>query len=195
MNWTDKEAFGVYGYSVDKKCLDSRLRGNDIWEKQMAIKWKLKAGRTWREKLEKDQPPKVVKVPSKMQKRFGTGTMLVPRPLDVDELIRKIPKGKLATTTQIGERLAKDCKADCACPMTTGIFIKIAAETAEEDLRNGKKKITPYWRVVKSDGSLNEKFPGGTSAQARRLRAEGHAISTGKTKSKVKEFKKALVKF
>ena len=108
----------------------------------MSIKWKLKAGRTWREKLEKDQEPKVVKVPAKMQKRFGTGTMLVPRPLDVDALMRKIPKGKLATTSQIGARLAKDCKADCACPMTTGIFIKIAAETAEEDLRNGKKRIT-----------------------------------------------------
>lgn len=160
----------------------------------MAVKWKLKAGRTWREKLEKDQPAKVVKVPAKMQKRFGTGTMLVPRPLDVDALIRKIPKGKLATTSQIGDRLARKSKADCACPMTTGIFIKIAAETAEEDLRNGKKRITPYWRVVKSDGSLNEKFPGGTSAQAKRLRTEGHGISAGKDKPRVKDFERYLVK-
>ena len=158
----------------------------------MTIKWKLKAGRSWREKLEKDQPPKVVKVPLKMQKRFGTGTMLVPRPMDVDVLMRKIPKGKLATTTQICDRLAKDCKADCACPMTTGIFIKIAAETAEEDLRNGKEKITPYWRVIKADGSLNEKFPGGTEAQAKRLGQEGHVISVGKPR--VKEFEKALAK-
>ena len=163
--------------------------------KKTKIKWKLKAGSTWRAKLEKDQPPKVVKVPPKMQKRFGTGTMLVPQPLDVDALIRKIPKGKLATISQIGDRLAKDCKADCACPMTTGIFIKIAAETAEEDLRNGKKRITPYWWVIKSDGQLNAKFPGGTAAQAKRLRAEGHAVSAGKAKSKVKEFEKALVKF
>ena len=161
----------------------------------MAIKWKLKAGTTWRAKLEKGQPAKVVKVPAKMQNRFGTGTMLVPRPLDVDALIRKIPKGKLATTGQIGERLAKDCKADCACPMTTGIFIKIAAETAEEDLRNGKKRITPYWRVIKSDGALNEKFPGGCNAQAKRLRQEGHVISAGKGKPKVEGFDRALVKF
>ena len=163
----------------------------------MAIKWKLKAGTTWREKLEKDQPAKVVAVPVKMQKRFGTGTMLVPRPLDVDGLIRKIPKGKLATTGQIGERLAKAAGADCACPMTTGIFIKIAAETAEEDLRKGKKRITPYWRVVKADGSLNEKFPGGVAEQAKRLRAEGHSIATGKGKKspKVRDFQTALVKF
>ena len=146
--------------------------------------------------LEKDQPPKVVRVPAKMQKRFGTGTMLVPRPLDVDALIRKIPKGKLATTGQIGQRLAKDCKADCACPMTTGIFIKIAAETAEEDLGNGKKRISPYWRVIKADGSINEKFPGGVKAQAKRLRAEGHVISASKGKAgpKVKDFAKSVAK-
>ena len=93
--------------------------------KKTQIKWTLKAGTSWRAKLEKDQPPKVVKIPPKMQKRFGTGTMLVPRPLDVDALIRKIPKGKLATTSQIGDRLAKDCKADCACPMTTGILSRL----------------------------------------------------------------------
>ena len=65
----------------------------------MSIKWKPKG--TWREKLEKEQEPKVVKVPPKMQKRFGTGTMLIPRPLDVDALIRKVRKGKLATQAQI----------------------------------------------------------------------------------------------
>ena len=162
--------------------------------KKTQIKWTLKAGTSWRAKLEKDQPPKVVKIPPKMQKRFGTGTMLVPRPLDVDALIRKIPKGKLATTSQIGDRLAKDCKADCACPMTTGIFVKIAAETAEEDLANGKKRITPYWRVIKSDGQLNEKLPGGTFAQAKRLRAEGHTISVGPSKPRVKDFAKSLAK-
>ena len=121
--------------------------------------------------------------------------MLVPRPLDVDALIRKIPKGKLATTGQIGERLAIDCKADCACPMTTGIFVKIAAETAEEDLRAGKKRIIPYWRVIKSNGKLNEKFPGGARAQAKRLREEGHVIQAAKGKAalRVKDFAKSLV--
>ena len=164
--------------------------------KKAKIKWKLKAGTTWREKLEKDQAAKVVAVPPKMQKRFGTGTMLVPRPLDVDALIRKIPKGKLATTGQIGEALARAAGADCACPMTTGIFVKIAAETAEEDLRRGKKRITPYWRVVKADGSLNEKFPGGVKEQARRLREEGHEILPlkGKKMPKFEELEKVLAK-
>lgn len=58
---------------------------------------KFKPRGTWREKLEKEQEPRVVDIPPKMQKRFGMGTMLIPTPLDVDALIRKVPKGKLVT--------------------------------------------------------------------------------------------------
>ncbi len=161
----------------------------------MSIKWKPKG--TWREKLEKEQEPKVVKVRPNMQKRFGTGTMLIPRPLDVDTLIRKVRKGKLATQAQIRERLAKEYKADTACPITTGIFVRIAAETAEEDFRLGKKSITPYWRVIKNDGGLNEKLPGGVRAQSERLKKEGYRIEPGKGKKppKVKDFEKHLVRF
>ncbi len=121
--------------------------------------------------------------------------MLIPRPLDVDALMRKVEKGKLVTVDQIRDRLAKDCLADFTCPLTTGIFLRIAAETAEEDLRRGEKQITPYWRVIKADGSLNEKFPGGVAAQTARLREEGHTIEPGKGKKppRVKDFQKALV--
>jgi hypothetical protein len=156
----------------------------------------LKTRTTWREKLEKEQEPKIVNIPPKMAKRFGTGRMLIPRPLDVDALIRKIKKGKLVTQDQIRKRLAKNFKADVTCPITTGIFVRIAAEAAEEDRRGGRKQITPYWRVIKADGSLNEKFPGGTNAQAAHLRKEGHNIQQGKGKNppKVKDFEKTLQK-
>lgn len=163
----------------------------------------MKTRKTWREKLEKDQGlPKVVTIPPKMQKRFGKGKMLIPRPLDVDALMRKVKKGKLVTQGQIRKRLAKDFKVNVACPITTGIFVRIAAEAAEEDLkkgkklRKGKKRITPYWRVVKPGGSLNEKFPGGARAQAARLRKEGFIIEKGKGKKplRVKDFDKYLQK-
>lgn len=156
----------------------------------------MKTRKTWREKLEKEQAPKIVKIPPKMVKRFGTGKMLIPRPLDVDALIRKVKKGKLVTQDQIRKKLARDFKVGVTCPITTGIFIRIAAEAAEEDLREEKKQITPYWRVLKADGSLNEKFPGGTKAQAARLKKEGHSIQPGKGKKppKVKDFEKSLQK-
>ena len=34
--------------------------------------------------------------------------MLIPKPLDVDALVRQIQRGKLATVDQIRERLARD---------------------------------------------------------------------------------------
>jgi len=109
--------------------------------------------------------------------------------------VRRVQTGKLVTVGQIRRRLAKDYGGDTACPLCTGIFLRIAAEAAEEDLTRGATEITPYWRVVKADGGLNEKFPGGVDAQAAHLREEGHTIEPGKGKQppKVKDFEKVLV--
>ncbi|RJQ28604.1 MAG: MGMT family protein [Peptococcaceae bacterium] len=155
---------------------------------------KLRSLTPCRDKLEKPVEPAVVDIPPKMAARFGPGRMLIPTPLLVDALIHKVQKGRLVTVRQIRERLAGDFKADVTCPLTTGIFIRIAAEAAEEDLRMGREEITPYWRVVRDDGSLNEKFPGGVEAQAARLKEEGYTIEPGKGKKppKVKDFEKHL---
>jgi len=156
---------------------------------------KLTSRRKWREKLEKQDHWKIVDIPPSMSKRLGTGRMLIPKPLDVDALIRKTKKGKLVTVSEIRARLARDNDVDTACPLTTGIFIRIASEAAEEDLRNGRKQVTPYWRVIREDGSLNEKFPGGVKAQSRRLKEEGHSIAPakGKRPPRVKDFEKSLM--
>ena len=146
--------------------------------------------KTWREKLEAKQERKIVDNPRK------EGTLLIPKPLDVDALMRKVEKGKLVTLDQIRGRLAEEHGADDTCPLCAGIFLRIAAEAAEEDLGRGVADITPYWRVLKGDGRLNEKFPGGVEAQAAHLEEEGHTIEPGKGKKppKVKDFGKALVK-
>ena len=121
-------------------------------------------------------PAKVVTVPPKMQKRFGKGKMLIPCPTDVDALIRKVPSGNVVTQAQLRDKLARAAGAEVACPITTGIFVRIVAEAAAEDIRAGKARVTPYWRVVRDDGRLLEKLPGGAAEQARHLEAEGHTI-------------------
>jgi hypothetical protein len=160
-------------------------------------KWRLAKGKTWRSKLEQEHPNhgKVLPVPPRMQKRFGNGTMLIPRPLDVDALMRQAKKGKLITQSQIRARLARDAGSDTACPMTTGIFVRISAEAAEEDLRAGKKRITPYWRTIKDDGRLNDKYPGGANAQAAKLRQEGFIVqpAEGGRPPRVEDFERHLV--
>ena len=147
---------------------------------------------SWRAKLEKPQEPKVVDIPPKMA-RFGTGTMLIPTPMLVDQLVRKVRKGQLVTVAEVRRKLARDHGANVTCPLTTGIFLRIAAEAAEEDRANGRRRIMPYWRVIKDDGSLNPKFPGGVALQARQLREEGFAvIRRGKKPPAVEQFEQSL---
>ena len=141
----------------------------------MTVKWRSKT--PWRQKLEKRQEAKAVEVPPRMQKTWGRGRMLIATPLLVDELVNRIPKGRLATVAQLMGRLAKDHHCDTACPMTTGIFLRIVAETAEEDMAAGRKRVTPYWRVLRAGGSLNEKYPGGVNRQAGLLKSEGHKVA------------------
>src|SRR5215831_3759245 len=132
----------------------------------------MKTRKSWREKLDNPNLPKVVEIPESMRKRLGTGTMLIPSPRDVEALMRTVPRGGLITVARLRQDLAGKYAADVTCPLTTGMFVRIAAEAAEEDAREGKKRITPYWRVIQDDGSLNTKFPGGVEAQAARLREE-----------------------
>ena len=155
-----------------------------------------KACKTWQEKLaESKDLPKVVEITDKMSKRWGTGTLVIPAPREVDEIMAKVPEGKVTTINQIRALLAQKHGATIGCPITTGIFVNIAARAAGEAAAEGKKDITPYWRTLKSKGELNEKYPGGVDAQAAHLREEGHTIELGKGKKppKVKDFEQALV--
>jgi hypothetical protein len=156
-----------------------------------------RARKSWHEKLEKPVAglPKVVDVPDQWVKTMGGRRVLVPTPMMVDALVRTVPKRKLITVGQIRQRLAQPFQADSTCPLATGIFLRISSEAAEEDRQAGHKQITPYWRVVKDDGSLNPKFPGGVAAHAQKLREEGHEISagTGKKPPRVVDFEKVLI--
>ena len=142
------------------------------------LQWRTRT--SWRAKLHKPLVPRLVPVPDGMAKRLGPGIMLIPTALEVDAMIRKIPRGQVSTLAQIRKRLAEWHNADVTCPLVSGIFLRIVAEAAEEDRRAGKSDITPYWRVVREAGRLNAKFPGGAEMQAERLRSEGHIIEHGR---------------
>lgn len=135
-----------------------------------------RARKTWREKLEDAKGlPKIVRPKGKGAEHFGE-RMLVPAPLDVDALMRRVRKGRVTTVGKLRERLAQQHDADSTCPLTTGIFVGIAARAAQEAEDAGRKRITPWWRTLKTRGELNPKYPGGLEEQARRLSDEGHVI-------------------
>jgi len=136
----------------------------------------------------------VEKITDKMSKRWGTGTVVIPAPKEVDEIMRKVPKGKLVTINDIRATLARKHGATIGCPITTGIFAWVAAQAAEERAAEGKKDITPYWRTLKTGGVINEKYPGGLGAQKKLLEKEGHKVIQKGKNYVVVEFEKCLTK-
>ncbi len=153
----------------------------------------MKRRKSWREKLEDSQGlPKVVEIEGRLSKRWGEGTVVIPAPKEVDEIMRIVPEGKIITTNKIREILAKKHGATIGCPITTGIFAWISAHAAEEARIEGSGEITPWWRTIKSKGELNEKFPGGAERQKELLEREGHEIVKKGKKFFVKNFEKFL---
>ncbi len=67
-----------------------------------------KAKRSWQAKLSEDRTmPKVVEITGNLTAKWGTGTVCIPAPREVDEIMRAVPKGKLITINRIREMLAK----------------------------------------------------------------------------------------
>ena len=156
----------------------------------------MKKRRSWQEKLNDSKDlPKIAKY-EKKPKKWPEGTCIIPAPLEVDAVMKKVPKGKLITINEIRKVLAKKHGADFACPITTGIFSWIAANAAAELAAEGKK-ITPYWRTLKTGGVLNEKYPGGIAGLTKLLKAEGYkVVRRGKSKNFcVVDYEKALVDY
>ena len=175
--------------SIEKRDIDLRVRVGLLSSMKPRRK-------TWREKLADNKGfPKVCPIDSKKSKRWGQGTFVIPAPMEVNELMRQVPKGKLATMDQIREALARRHGATIACPLTTGIFAWISAHAAAEAAAQGKKNTTPYWRTLKSQGELNPKYPGGIDGLKRQLTAEGHRVVQKGKRFFVKEFEGRLFVF
>jgi alkylated DNA nucleotide flippase Atl1 len=155
--------------------------------------------KSWQQKLEDSKNfPKTLnlepnfpcyKALTKMGAKAGDSVVIAP-PLEVDEIMKKVPKGKLITLREICENLARKHKTQYCCTLTTGIFVMIAANAAEETKSN-----TPFWRTLKNNGELNKKFPGGIKRQKALLEKEGHVVINRGKKLFVKDFEKTLVEY
>jgi hypothetical protein len=119
-------------------------------------------------------------------------TLVIPAPVEVDELMRQVPKGKLTTIEHLRAGLARKHGTTTACPLTTGIFAWIAAHAAQEASDQGQSNTTPYWRTLKTGGEINPKYPGGVERQKKLLKAEGHTVVRKGKQFVVAEYEKAL---
>jgi alkylated DNA nucleotide flippase Atl1 len=158
--------------------------------------------KSWQEKLvDKQGYPKVLR----LEKRFpcynavhnmgveaGDEVVLV-NPSEVAEIMKKVPKGRLATIVEICKKIAKGHNVKGCCSLTAGIFIMTAANAVEEASRQGKDLGIPYWRTLKANGFLNEKYPGGAEAQKKLLEKEGFTVILRGKKYVVQDFDSFLI--
>jgi len=157
-------------------------------------KSKTKPKRSWREKLADAKGcPKIAKIEGSCLKRWGRGTFVIPAPLEVDAAMKKVGRGQLTTISYLQRALAKKHGTTIACPITTGIFAWIAAHAADEAEAEGARRITPYWRTLKTGGEVNTKYPGGIKNLRTRLAAEGHRVVAKGKRYFVADFERAVV--
>jgi alkylated DNA nucleotide flippase Atl1 len=163
--------------------------------------------KTWVQKCEdKKTFPKVMK----LEKRFpcynavhkmgaeAGDPIVLANPSEILPLMAKVPKGKVITIREICLKIAENHNVKGCCSLTTGIFIMSIANAVEETIaqrnRSALAKI-PYWRTLKVDGFLNEKYPGGLEGHKRRLEQEGHEIVARGKRYQVKDFEKRILNF
>lgn len=120
----------------------------------------------------KDMPKIQIITDRKSVEKYGGNKMYFAPPLDYDRVMKRVPYGRVTTVGEIREYFAKQSGADFTEPITAGIFVSIAAWASHQ--RSGDE--TPYWRTLKANGELNEKYPGGIESQKEKLEAEGHTI-------------------
>ena len=139
----------------------------------------------------KNMPKIQIITDRKSIEKYGGSKMYFAPPLDYDRVMKRVPYGRVTTVGEIRKYFAKRSSADFTDPITAGIFVSIAAWASHQ--RSGDE--TPYWRTLKANGELNEKYPGGIEAQKEKLEAEGHTIlSRGRKNIRyyVQDYEKSL---
>ena len=141
--------------------------------------------KSWQEKLlDKKGFPAVHKLQKnfpcyntvhKMGAEVGDEIVLA-NPSEIVDAMKNVPEGKLTTIVEICKKVAIKHDVKACCSLTTGIFIMTAANAVEEASKEGRSMQIPYWRTLKSEGLLNEKYPGGFEEHKRLLECEGFKV-------------------
>lgn len=115
----------------------------------------------------------------------GPGKMLLPSRTTVEALIQKVPPSMVITTDLLRKKLADQFNVQGTCPVTTRKILQA--------ISNDPNCETAYWRVVKQNGELIAKNPGGVEGQGALLSQEGVTVERSGKRAKVKDFKARIV--
>jgi hypothetical protein len=131
------------------------------------------AQKTWKEKYLTTSEPEIKIITRKFADIPEGASMLIATPKIVEEYIQHIPKGRTSTIQTMRKDLAAEFHAEYTCPVTSGIFLRIVAEKVYEEYREGKKKITPFWRMIDPNSPAAKKLTFGTDFIHTKRQEEG----------------------
>ena len=83
--------------------------------------------------------------------------MLISSPKSIANYIAKIPFGTEKSVKLMRRELADNANADNTCPLTCGIYLRIAIEASIEQ-SIGAKPDLPFWRVINSRSPITKKL-------------------------------------
>ena len=121
--------------------------------------------KSWTEKMGHPAMPEVKRIDVAFAGAVAGSKMLIPTPRLIDAYLRRIPVGITVAPEVMRRDLAAEQSADFSCPLTSGIFLRIAAEAALEEMANGRsaEEVAPFWRVVDPKSPLAGKLSCGRS--------------------------------
>ena len=131
--------------------------------------------KTWQQKLDSPRPPTVEILQSPMMGIPPGARMLIASPRAVQDFVSKIPKGCSMTIPELRTTMAAAYDADTTCPLTTGIFLRIVAECALEEMAAGRapSEVTPFWRAIDEKSGVAKKLSCGRERLVELRKAEG----------------------
>jgi hypothetical protein len=131
--------------------------------------------KSWQQKLNSPHTAHVDVLTKSFAGLTPGARLYISHPLEFKQRIETLPEGSFMAVEALRAELARKHGADGACPLSSGIFVRIVAEAAFEELANGKplNEITPFWRVVKADSKLAKKLACGTAFIEAMQAAEG----------------------
>jgi hypothetical protein len=131
--------------------------------------------RTWREKRDLRKQPKRVLLEADFAGVKAGQMLFVGTPQLLDAYLRRIPRGETRTIERLRRELARAHRCDATCPVSTAIFLRIAAEAAWEDLESGRgvDEVAPFWRVIEPGSTIAKKLRADSQFIARQRELEG----------------------
>ena len=131
--------------------------------------------KTWQQKFDNGRTPVLESVDKAWGGIPAGEKFLISTPAEIDAYIRQIPNGMAVSFATLKRDIALDHGTEYMCPLTAGIFTRIVAELAHEQIQQGKpaNQVTPFWRVIDLKMPLAKKLSFGSDFIRQKREEEG----------------------